>query len=1819
KCYSIVWCASRNMYVVASEFSRGHRRACAAVAGMILSAIGLITQTVAAEERGPLSGATVNMNNGDTITLSSGGTAIDSTTSGGEGVQIDGQATIAVSGDSGSVGINLDNGATNYLGDGTQIHIADSGTTTSNATYGIYIAGVTPETNISANNLLIDVVNKNSAYGIYDRGTNNTLDLGQGSTINVTSDAGNATGIYFNDDDNTLIMDNGLIDVTANSTGKAFGIDTYGTDGATLDLGNNTQLTLTSGSGGGSALNLGSGTMLTANGLAIDFTAPAATSSTSIYGIQLQRGTNVNLGENSSITLSSSGGTEYGLVSGQGSTFKADALDINLTNTSTNTASGQGAQVIGSVDLGKDSTISVHGFSSGYGITVQDYAATSKGNVTATVTADNLTVDVTGDKTEGIRIEGGIVNLGSGSSVSADGLASTIYLTGRAYGELDADNLTVTTSRGTAISLVSNMADTVVNIGEGSIVDGRNDAGSATSGIIANTPYQAKATVNFNGSAEQRNTIYAVSGYGASAQFSGSTINLSNTDIIMSGVSPYGLWAVGDNSFSSAGVINADNVTIDMTNTNSGAGIMVQQGGIVNLSGDTTIKTADNGTAIWVPKVTSGNYVLPGGTVTGTGKMMITGNIVNSGWGYINLSMDAGSLFEGKTSVNTAFNSQGIDSVIDLTLADNAKWFVTDDSTLTTLDNAGTVELASDSTAGSWSTLHADVITLQKSSQLSVDLSAAALASDAAAPLITGGQVTLGGDLHIADTGNAMNLAAITSDEQLAEAGKITLIDADSAITGNFDTLSSDTATLPDYIAFTGEVNAADDTQYQLGFGLSWYAGSSAAVSTPAHGTFTLDEGQSFTVNQVLQDVAPDATTGWNGSTLTKDGDGTLILTAENTYSGGTLINAGQLIADNAWSLGTGDITNNATLQLSEGTLSGAMSGTGRLIKTGEGTLTLNDNNSWSGGTQIEEGTVAANNASALGTGDISNDGVLQLNEGDLTVAVSGAGSLHKTGDTQLTLSGDNSYTGGTVIDSGTLEATRATALGYGDVDNAGVLILDAQDEFQLQNVTTRESGTTSIASGTTLNAESLTQSSGSTLNIALDSASDSPIITAGDVNLDGTLNITGFGSIEDQLVTPPHSFTLIDADSAINGNFDTLTVAGMSADSVDFITVNGRVNATDNTQYDLTAGLSWYADSYLSVTPAHGTFTLSEADQNFTLSTALVDVAPNAATNWDGKSLTKKGAGALTLTANNTYSGTTEIQEGTLWLTETGIIGAENSQQSVNVSAAATLGGEGTINGNVSNSGTVRFGDLTTVNSDFTINGNLTNQGGIISSGTTPGNKLVINGDYQGQDGELTLNTYLGDDSSPTDQMVVSGDVSGSTTLYINQAGGEGALTSQGIEVVDVGGTSTDNAFTLGNQVQIGAYEYRLYEDNESWYLRSQADTPVDPDDGGDVTPVDPDDGGDVTPVNPDDGGDVTPVPPDDGGDVTPVNPDDGGDVTPVNPDDGGDVTPVPPDDGGDVTPSNPQYRADIGAYLGNQWLARSLQMQTLYDREGSQYRSAEGSLWARFKGGNTDTSAVGGKVDIDSDYFQFQLGSDIAAWNNGQQSLTLGVMASYINGNTDSTGNRGADGSQFTASGDVDGYNLGLYATWFADALQHRGWYVDSWYQYGFYDNSVDNGTVGSTNYDSHANAVSLESGYRYDINLSSGNSVSLTPQAQVVWQNYQADRVEANGTRIDGQNGDNWTTRLGLRMDGKFKAAGSAIQPFAEINWLHTTDDLSVSFDGTRLQQDLPTDRAELKLGLQANIGSQWSIRAQAVGQKGDQDYRDISGSLNLRYSW
>ncbi|MCP0096238.1 fibronectin-binding autotransporter adhesin ShdA [Salmonella enterica subsp. enterica serovar Reading] len=1526
-----------------------------------------------------------------------------------------------------------------------------------------------------------------------------------------------------------------------------------------------------------------------------------------------------------------------------------------------------------------------------------------------------------------------------------------------------------------------------------------SDSSVSSAGTMSTIQGTNKAALNLTNA-----TITHTNASGAAVQANNATtLDISGGNITSAGM---GVYILASDARIDGATINADGDGIFITSkkrSTSYEDLNALTVSDANVTSKTVALNIDGSTTINDPiELTNSTFTAPTAIKLGSKatiqaeKTMLTGNIVQTDASSSSLSLSQGSTLTG--SVDAMFTT--------LSLDDTSQWNMTDPSTVGNLTNDGDITLGNAS--GSTGTLLTvdNTLTLQDGSQINATLDTAN-----SSPIIKAANVTLDGTLNLSSTAT---FVAPETDEHF---GSITLIDSQTAITTDFDsvTLDADTSAMPDYLTINAGVDANDNTNYELSTGLSWYAGAKSARA--AHGTFTVDAGSTFTVTSELDETT--ATSNWNGSKLTKQGDGTLILSNTGNDYGDTEIDGGILAAKDAAALGTGDVTiaESATLALSQGTLDNNVTGEGQIVKSGSDELIVTGDNNYSGGTTISGGTLIADHADSLGSGDIDNSGVLKVGEGELENILSGSGSLVKTGTGELTLSGDNkTYSGDTTIADGTLIAANVNALGSGNIDNSGTLMLDANGAFELANVTTHSGATTALAAGSTLYASQLTQENGSTLCIDLGAATDDAMITADSVTLGGTLNVTGIGSVTDSWTPEAYTYTLIDSDSAITSDFDDLTIAGMNREDVDFLTIDGKVDETDNTHYDLTASLSWYADRDNATTDAHGTFTLSDPDGSFNVAATLTDVddtldpgsrwdgksltkegagtlilsgdndysggttinegtlvaasttalgtglVDNNATlvldadgevsavggitthsgattqlalgtsldlgdsaliqqdgstlnvelnsdsvqplitgssatlggdlvvsdaslqarasdaefqsfklmdmtsdisgdftsltmnltdkpdyltvtgtinpedaseyllteglswnatatsatpahgtftlgagdsfevtsvlgdktgngDWDGKSLTKLGAGKLTLSGANTYSGDTNVQEGTLWLTGAGTIGEVGSQQAVNVASDATFGGSNgtTVNGKVTNEGTLVFGDSEETGAIFTLNGDLINMGTITSgsSSSTPGNTLYVDGDYTGNGGSLYLNTVLGDDDSATDKLVITGDASGTTDLYINGIG-DGAQTTNGIEVVDVGGVSTSDAFVLKNEVNASLYTYRLYwnESDNDWYLASKAQSDDD-DSGGDDTPSD--------------GGD-------DGGNVTP--PDDGGD--------GGNVT--PPDDGGDVAP---QYRADIGAYMGNQWMARNLQMQTLYDREGSQYRNADGSVWARFKAGKAESEAVSGNIDMDSNYSQFQLGGDILAWGNGQQSVTVGVMASYINADTDSTGNRGADGSQFTSSGNVDGYNLGVYATWFADAQTHSGAYVDSWYQYGFYNNSVESGDAGSESYDSTANAVSLETGYRYDIALSNGNTVSLTPQAQVVWQNYSADSVKDNyGTRIDGQDGDSWTTRLGLRVDGKlYKGSRTVIQPFAEANWLHTSDDVSVSFDDATVKQDLPANRAELKVGLQADIDKQWSVRAQVAGQTGSNDFGDLNGSLNLRYNW
>lgn len=391
------------------------------------------------------------------------------------------------------------------------------------------------------------------------------------------------------------------------------------------------------------------------------------------------------------------------------------------------------------------------------------------------------------------------------------------------------------------------------------------------------------------------------------------------------------------------------------------------------------------------------------------------------------------------------------------------------------------------------------------------------------------------------------------------------------------------------------------------------------------------------------------------------------------------------------------------------------------LIKAGSDTLILRGRNGYTGSTTVRGGTLQAGVADALSASsalNVESAGTFSIGGYDVAVsALSGAGlvtntdgalrtltvdgaqnstfsgrladsqsaglSLTKRGSGRLILSGSNTYAGyargergQTAIYGGTLQ--------FGDGASASVNQLGG-DLFVHENGALAISGKTTVAVANDVN---LIGNNGAGAVLSITANANGPSLTADRVIIgaDATFNLSGIDGplVQDRL--------LIDTRGGIQGEFATLNIGGF-AGAVDYLAASTR-KSTDGKQYLATYGLSWTANNSL----AGGTFTLADAGNRFTVGAALADQAANAATGWNGKSLTKAGNGTLILTGANTYSGGTTITGGTLQLGDGG--------------------NTGSISGNVVNQGMLAFnrGDTFTFAGDISGNGALRQSG----SGTT-------------------------------------------------------------------------------------------------------------------------------------------------------------------------------------------------------------------------------------------------------------------------------------------------------------------------------------------------------------------------------------------------------------------------------------------------------------------------------------------------------------------
>nr|WP_275540035.1 autotransporter-associated beta strand repeat-containing protein [Salmonella enterica] len=1063
---------------------------------------------------------------------------------------------------------------------------------------------------------------------------------------------------------NNLVTNDGTISAygTANTYGIHYGESTSG--GVITNTGS---ITTTGGGAGDASVYVhgnGDGTVVNNSG----------TMSSTVYGVYLDsarsKGHTLNnqaggaISANTAVAINGNGNT----ITNQGKmTGVSDGLLISGNNNIVTTSGGEISGKNG-IRVSKGSGNQITAKSGSKITTTSTGISIAGGNNQITTESGSAIVA----KDNGILINSGANNVTNGGSITATGSSisygihyysgtsgtitntGTITTTGKGAGDASVyahgGAVTINNS-GTMDSSVFGVyvttGHTLNNLAGGSITantavqfHGNNNTLANAGAILGDTngvtisgsgntlTNQGKITGGTNAilinSGSKNNTLTLNTGTEISGSITDDNNSASaNNNLILDGEGTLGSSISGLNSVTSSGDWTLSGATMNLSGTTNSA-LWVKSGTLI-LNGAMTAKgaTVDSGTTLQIGNSgTLGTFngdIVDNGTLTfnrsdaaAYGSVISgSGNVVKQGGGELTLSNN--NSYSGGTTIaegtltataGGALGSGNIDNraYLKLDAASASDPFIVAD--LTTHSGA-TVEI------GAGSTLQANTLTQQDGSTLTADLTATS------GPAIRAKNVNLDGTLNVASPASQ---EPIRSTDDLIS---LALIESDNAISGDFDGITiNGNAMNPDaFITVVGQKNV-NDTHYDLVETLTWYADRyNAAID--AHGTFNLaDADDSFTVNTVLENV--DANSGWNGQSLTKTGAGTLILNAENTYTGGTTISEGTLVANNVEALGTGNVTDNATLELNTGgDFDNAISGSGQVVKSGDKTLTLSGANSYTGGTTISGGTLVVSNVEALGSGDVTDNATLELNTGGtFDNVISGSGQVVKSGDEMLTLSGANSYTGGTTISGGTLVVSNVEALGSGDVTDNATLELNTGGDFDNaisgsgQVVKSGDdaltlSGNNSYTGGTLISDGTLV-------------ASNVEALGSGDVTNDAVLELNTGGDFDNaisgsgQVVkSGDKTLTLSGANSYTGGT--TISGGTLVASNVEAL---GSGDITDNATLELNTG--------------------GDFDNAISGSGQVV----------------KSGDETLTLSGTNTYTGGTTISGGTLIATHVNALG---------------------------------------------------------------------------------------------------------------------------------------------------------------------------------------------------------------------------------------------------------------------------------------------------------------------------------------------------------------------------------------------------------------------------------------------------------------------------------------------------------------------------------------------------------------------------------
>ena len=531
-----------------------------------------------------------------------------------------------------------------------------------------------------------------------------------------------------------------------------------------------------------------------------------------------------------------------------------------------------------------------------------------------------------------------------------------------------------------------------------------------------------------------------------------------------------------------------------------------------------------------------------------------------------------------------------------------------------------------------------------------------------------------------------------------------------------------------------------------------------------------------------------------------------------------------------------------------------------------------------------------------------------------------------------------------------------------------------------------------------------------------------------------------------------------------------------------------------------------------------------------------------------------------------------------------------------------------------------------------------LNNAGTIdMTTGSATANDLLtVHGNYVSSNGQLWLQTVLGDENSATDKLVVSdGTLSGHTQLAVSNLGGVGGLTrNNGIEVVQAlnGAVSNTDAFSLKGSASAGAYEYLLFKGGttagteNNWYLRSSV-VAVQPPAVPPVPPTPPV----VVPVPP-----IPATPPVVDPDEPPVEPPTSQPVAPVEP-------PAPPPSqvaaghSPESAASNPAlptaivgadpiplYRLEVPVYSVVVPAAQLMTLQalgTFHDRQGEQSLLSEtGAVpagWGRAYGSDFNKRWSGTvSPRFDGSVKGYQVGHDLyASTTSGGQFQRFGLFIGQSRLNGDVKGF--SMGWQNNRSGRVtlEGDNFGAYWT----LTDPTGWYVDL-VAMGTRldgDNTSERGIKMNTK--GRALALSAEAGYPIAVS----ERWVVEPQAQVIRQTLDLDSQNDGISRVSFDSQEYWTGRLGARLKGRYLVNNTPVEPYLRANaWRTFGGSDTVTYDDVdRIKSDHKASTVDVGAGVVARLSSTVSVylAADYNTHLDSNAMEGVSGTAGVRMSW